>query len=169
MSTSNVITYNETRDQIITNSLSLLGVIAAGESPTTADITLCASFLNQMILSWMGQGIHLWTEEEGTLFLVSGQGQYFLQTGVNGAFASDGSGTPVETTLSTSAGSGSQTVQVATSTGMSSGDTIGICQDNQTIFWTTINGTPSGNTVTLTSVTTSTASSGNAVYTYTTQ
>lgn len=162
MTTSGISTFNETRDQIITNALTLLGVVAAGETPPSADITLCASLLNQMVKAWGAQGIHLWTEETGTLYLVRGQASYNLP----GANAGDGSGTPVETTLSAD-GSGSS-ITVTTTVGMASGDNIGVVLDNGTIFWTTINGTPSSTTVTLTTGLSSAASSGNNVFTYTT-
>lgn len=171
MSTSNTITFNETRDQIISDALSLLAVLPAGETATTADVTFAANQLNSMVKGWMAQGIHLWTEESGTIFLVNGQAQYNLQAGASGAKASDGTGTPVETTLSASVNNASSTVTCTTVVGMSSGDVIGIVQDNQTILWTTINGAPNTttNVVTLTSPTTTTAASGNAVFTYTTQ
>jgi len=158
LATSGTITFNETRDTIISNALSLLGVVAAGETVTTNDTTLCASILNAMMKAWMAQGIHLWTEEEGTIYFVNGQAQYNIQAS-SGANASDGTGTPVETTLSANA-SGSS-ITVTTITGMSSGDNIGIQLNNNTIQWTTINGAPSGSTVTLTTPLTSEANSGN--------
>lgn len=165
-------TFNETATQIVTNSLSLLGVIAAGEAVTANDYTLCLSFLNQMVKAWMAQGIHLWTEEVGTLYLVNGQAQYNLYatdaSGTN-ANCSDGTGTPVETSLSSNASSGATTITPTTTVGMSSGDNIGIQLNNNTIQWTTINGTPTSTTVTLTNALTSAASSSNQVYTYTTQ
>jgi hypothetical protein len=168
MSTSGTITFTQTRDQIISDALSLLGVLAAGETATTADISLCSNYLNKMVKAWMGQGIHLWTEESGTIFLVQNQAQYNIIAGASGANASDGTGTPVETTLSSIANSGSTSITVTTSTGMSNGDVIGIAQSNQVIYWTTI-ASISGNTVNLVGTTTYSAASGNAVFTYTTQ
>jgi hypothetical protein len=167
MTTSGTFNFTETRDQIITNALSLLGVVAAGEPVNTNDITLCASLLNQMVKGWMAQGVHLWTEEEGTLFLINGQNQYILSSS-GGTQASDGSGTPVETTLATSAASSATTITPTTTVGMSSGDNIGIQLNNNTIQWTTINGAPANGVVTLTAALTSAAASGNQVFTYTT-
>lgn len=166
MSTSGTITFNETRDQIISDALSLLAVLAAGETAQAADITLCANALNKMVKAWMAMGINLWTEESGTIFLNQGQAMYNLAAGAAGTQASDGTGTPVETTLSANA-SGSS-VAVTTATGMSINDNIGICQSNQTIFWTTISGI-SGTTISLTAPMTGSGTSGSAVYTYTTQ
>lgn len=164
--TSGTNTFNETRDQLITNALSLLGAVSAGESPNTNDLTFGASCLNAMVKAWMAQGIHLWTEEEGTIYFVNGQAQYNLQAGASGAQASDGSGTPVETTLATNASGGS--ISVVNGTGMSINDTIGIQLNNNSIFWTTISNV-SVNNVTLAAPLSSSANAGNQVFSYTTQ
>lgn len=166
MSTSGTTTFNETRDTIISNALQLLNVLASGETANANDITFCASVLNAMIKAWMGQGIHLWTEEEGTIYLVQGQAQYTLQSGISGANASDGSGTPVETTLS-SIGSGSS-INVTSSTGMTVGDNIGIEISTASMFWTTITSI-SATTIGLNASLSGTAAVGNLVATYTTQ
>lgn len=163
-------TFTETRDQIITNALTLLGVVAANETVQSADLTYCASSLNAMVKSWVSMGIHLWTEEEGTLFFTNGQYQYQLQSG-DSTKASDGSN-EVQTTLASTVSSGTSiTVNTATINGgtITNGDVIGVELNNNTILWTTVNGVPSGNTITLTDSITSIASSGNQVYSYTTQ
>lgn len=161
MTFSGTTSFTETRDQLITNALNLLGVVAAGETVTPNDLSYCASALNAMVKAWMAQGIHLWTEEEGTIYFVNGQASYTLP----GANSSDGSGTPVETTL-TSPGSGSS-LTVASTTGMTSGDTLGLQLDSNVIYWTTISSPPSGTTVTIAGSVPTTASSGNQVFTYT--
>lgn len=157
------ITYNEDMLQIITDALELIGYLAAGETVAANDITFCSNILNKMLKAWEAQGIHLWTVSEGTLFFVQNQGQYILSA-TNGANASDGTGTPIETTLS-SIGSGT-TVNVVSSIGMTVGDNIGVCQDSQIIFWSTI-ASINNNAVTMNAPLTSSASQGNAVYTYT--
>lgn len=165
MTTSGSYDYNETRDQIISDALQLLNVLAAGETATANDITFCANALNKMIKAWMGQGIHLWTEEEGTIYLVAGQTQYSLP----GANASDGSGTPVETTLSAAASLGASSISVTTATGMTIGDNIGIVINSTTtsMQWTTITNIV-GTTISLNATLTAAASSGAFVATYTT-
>lgn len=167
MSTSGSTNFTETRNEIITNTLSLLGVIAAGETVKDADITLCSSLLNQMVKGWGAQGIHLWTETEGTLYLTEGQSSYILAAS-GGVNCSDGSGTPVETTLSVAASSGATTITPTTTVGMSDNDYIGIELDDNTIQWTAINGTPASGVVTLDAALTGDASADNQVYTYTT-
>lgn len=140
-----------------------MGVVASGETASATDITYCALMLNAMLKAWQGQGIHLWTEEEGTLYLVYGQAQYSIP----GAHAGDGSGTPVETTISTSGAALSSSVVVVNAVGMTIGDTIGISQDNNVMTWGTISNI-SGNTVTFSPALTYAASNGNLVATYTT-
>ncbi len=70
MTTSGTITYNQTRDQLIADALQLIGYLAAGETANANDVTFAAGILNKMVKAWIGQGIHLWTEEEGTIYLV---------------------------------------------------------------------------------------------------
>lgn len=164
MATSGTINYNETRDQIISDALQLLNVLASGETANADDITFCANALNKMIKAWMAQGIHLWTEEEGTVYFINGQASYQLGTS-NGANASDGTGTPTETTAS-SASSGTS-INVTSSTGMTAGDTIGIQITTNVMTWTTISSI-SNNTITL-NASVASWNSGALVATYTTQ
>ncbi len=165
MTTSGSFDFTETRDQIISDALQLLNILAAGETATANDITFCSNALNKMVKGWGASGIHLWTEEEGTIYLVAGQTQYSLP----GANASDGSGTPVETTLSAAASSGATSITVTTATGMAISDNIGIVINSTTtsMQWTTITNI-SGTTITLNAALTAAASSGAFVATYTT-
>lgn len=174
MATSGSTDFTETRDQIITNALSLLGVVAANETVQTADITYCSSMLNSMVKSWIGMGIHLFTEEEGTLFFVNGQYQYQLQAG-DTTHASSGTNT-VETTLSTAVSSGTSIVlNLPTINGgtIADDDIIGIELNDNTIQWTVVSGTPvttsSTITVTLDDAITGAASASNQVFSYTQQ
>lgn len=156
-------TFQETRDQISSDALQLIGYLASGETAQTADLTFCANAVNKMIKAWMAQGIHLFTEEEGILYLTPGQQSYILTTtgGANGAANADAA---VTTTLSTTA-SGSSIV-VTSATGMSINDNIGIVLNSNTIFWTTVSNIV-GTTITLASPLSGTANSGNLVYDYT--
>lgn len=155
-------TYNETVSQIIADTLALLGVVAAGETVTTADYNLCLNGVNKMIKAWMAQGIHLWTEEEGTVYFINGQPQYNLKAS-NGANACNVTSSSVETTLS-AIGSGTS-ITVTSSTGMSIGDNIGIELSSTSLQWTTITNIVE-NTITLNTALTSSAASGNQVYSY---
>jgi hypothetical protein len=61
------------------------------------------------------------------------------------------------------------TIDVDSDDDIEDGDYIGIELDGGTIQWTTVNGTPSGNTVTLDTGLTGAASTDNYVFTYTTK
>lgn len=161
MATSGSTNFSQTRNEIITDALQLLGVLGAGDTAAANDVTFCSSMLNKMVKAWQGQGIHLWKETEGTVFLIDGQSEYTLSS--SGAKAGDNA---VETTLSAS-GSGT-TLTVTSTTGMTAADQIGIELDNNTRQWTTIVSVDSSTALTITTALTSAAASGNTVFTYTT-
>lgn len=153
--------FNQTRDQIIADSLTILGVYRPGATISTADLNICSNLLNKMVKSWDAKGIHVWSEIEGTLFLTSGTNKYTISS-----TSSDISGdNVVETTLTAAASGASLTVNSIT--GISASDNIGIVLDNNMIQWTTVSGTPSGSTVALNASLTSAATSGNNVYAFT--
>jgi hypothetical protein len=62
---------------------------------------------------------------------------------------------------------GAGTITVASITGLASAQRIGVLLDSGSMQWTTINGAPSGSTVTLTDTLTGAAASGATVYAYT--
>ena len=78
MATSGSINYNQNRDQISSDALQLLGVIGAGETATSNDLTFCSSLLNKMIKSWQAQGIHLWKETTATVTIVASTSSYTI-------------------------------------------------------------------------------------------
>ncbi len=155
--------FTETRDQISSDALQLLGYLAAGETAAANDLTFCANAVNKMIKAWMAQGIHLFNEEDGVLYPVVGQAVYTL-TATGGANGAADANAAVTTTLA-SAGSGTSIV-VTSATGMNVSDNIGIVLTSGALFWTTIT-VISGTTLTLNAALTSVAASGNPVYVYT--
>ena len=162
------ISFNETRDQISSDALQLLGYLAAGETASANDLTFCANAVNKMIKAWMAQGIHLFTEEEGIIYPVVGQAAYVL-TATGGANGSNAADSAASTTLTTAATG--TTIVVTSAANMSVSDNIGIQMDAtataaSAIFWTTIT-VISGTTITLNAGLTSKASIGNAVFAYT--
>jgi hypothetical protein len=76
MTTSGTTTFSVTRNEIISASLRLLGVLEEGAVPNATAIENASLVLNMMIKDWMTDGIKLWTVEELTLPLVSGQTVY---------------------------------------------------------------------------------------------
>jgi hypothetical protein len=169
MATSGTVTYSVTELDIITDALENCGVYASNETIRSEDVDLCRRKLNLIYKQWNSQtdfapGLKMWTRRRATMFLQKDQSIYSL--GPSGDNATE---SYVETSLTANAANGASTLTVASVTGMTSGDFVGVKLNTGTIHWTTINGTPSFPTITLTAVTTGAAASGNPVFTYTTK
>ncbi len=161
MGISNSTNFNQTRDQIITDALTSIGVLRPGGTAQTSDINFCSNWLNKIVKSWEGQGIHLWKEAEGTLFLLPNISTYTIGTG-SGNIA----GTNTVETYTSAAASGA-TLTVNSTVGMTVGDQIGVELDNGTRQWTTIQSITSTTVLVLTTPVSSAASSGVTVCSYT--
>ncbi len=166
MTTSGSTNFTDDRNGIISDALTLLGVLGSGQTANANDITFCAKMLNKMIKAWESQGVHLWTETEAIIALRDGVNTYTL---VNAA-AGDRAGTNVvETTLSAAEASGQTILSLTDTTGMTASDVIGIELDDDTRQWQTISSVDSTTQVTINSALTGAAASGNTVITYTTK
>lgn len=173
MTTSGTASFSYTRDQIIRAAGRKIGAFAAGEVPDAQTIQDFADALNSMVKRWDAKGIHLWTESEGIIFMQPNQVQYALGPGTTDHIAMPASGSLTQnyytqTTLSAAAASGATSILVASISGMTSGDQIGVQLQSGAVFWTTVNGAPSGSTVNLTVGLSGAASSGALVFDYTT-
>lgn len=162
MATSGSVDFNATRNDIITEALELLGVLGEGESPNADQITSSARTLNMMIKSWQNRCKGLHVMQDLYVFL-DGTSQFFTMDGSTDHISSSYS----KTSTTAAASSGASTLTVATITGFSNGDFIGVELDDGTRQWTTINGAPSGTTITLTATLTDDVASGNTVVAYT--
>jgi hypothetical protein len=81
MATSGSTDFSLTRNEIIQESLELLGVVAAEETPAAADVETAARSLNMMIKSWQSKGISLWRQTEGSLGLTAGTASFTMGAG----------------------------------------------------------------------------------------
>jgi len=158
---SSTTTFYLTRDQIITRAAGKIGFLDTGESLNATDVTDFAQQLNAIIKETMAQGVGLWLVTEPTLFLQPGQAQYNL-----GPTGDHWTASYTATTLSAAANAAATSISVASATGITSTYNIGVTLTSGTIFWTTVNGAPSGTTVTLTTGLSGAASSGANVYVY---
>ncbi len=70
---SGSVDFNQTRNAICTDSLVLLGAIEDGETATAAMLEYCIRQLERMLKHFQGQGIHLWSRREATLFVTPSQ------------------------------------------------------------------------------------------------
>lgn len=161
MSTSGTDTFSITRDDIIIAAALETGDVALGDTLNDDTLNQYNLRLNTWVKSLMASGAKLWAMQLATLFLVPGQAQYTL--GVDGTHCT---ADYVRTTLTAAAAASATTVHIADSTGMNTGDNIGILLDSGTLFWTTISGAP-GSTTTIANALSGAASSGAQVFTYT--
>ena len=159
MTTSGVYNLNQTAADLIQESLDLLQVAADGETISTSLTNRSLTTLNIMLKEWQAQGLHLWTYTEGSLFLKKGVPDYDFSTA---RVVNDFS----QTTLSADASATDTVITVSDSSIFSDGDAIGVIQDDLDAFWTTVNGAPVGDSVTLTDPLTQDAASGNVVFQY---
>lgn len=168
MSTSGSFDYSVTATNVLTEALEIIGVLAVGQTIDSNDQTTCLRSLNMMVKQWSGNfdfapGLKAFSRKRGFVFLQSGQGSYSL-----GPSGDNATLTYIKTTLSTDEALGSTSLSLTSTTGMAASDKIGIVQNDGSIHWTTISGTPGAPTTIATGLA-SAASSGNVVFTYTTK
>lgn len=164
MATSGSVDYNLNRDEIIREALDLLGVSGISQSISDDDLQSCHRSLNNMVKAWQAQGIHLWTEQEATLFLDTTSQSYTLSSSGDRA-----SNTVIETTISADEASGQTILSITDSTGMTAADVVGIEQDDGTMHWTTIASVDSSTQITVDDALTDEAASTNHVFSFTTK
>ena len=163
MTTSNSTDFQQTRNDLIYTALRLIGAVAVGETPSADDISTTADALNIMVKAWQIDGPNLWTLDEGVIFCAKGVPVYQIP----GTYAANADNY-VTAELAVAGVALDATVTVDDDTGILNGDHIGILLDDGTMQWTTVNGVPVANVITLTTALTGAAALGNAVYTYTT-
>ena len=164
MATSGSVDFQHTRSQITEHALRICGVLREGLSASSDQLTTGAIAQNTVIKSLMTIGLPLWCIDKGAIFPIHNVSSVLL-----GPSAGHAATSWVHTTLTASSAANDTTLTVDSITGISASDVIGIELDNGNIDWTTVNGAPSGSTVTITTGVTTAASSGNHVYTYTTK
>ncbi len=168
MPSSGTVTYSVNELDIITDAFENMGVYGAGEVISADDIAVARRKLNMLVKQWVAQadfapGLKMWTRRRAWLFLQKNQGVYSL--GPSGDHAAEDS--YVTTTTTAAASAGASTITVTSIAGLSSGMFIAVKLDSGSLQWTTINGAPSGSTVTLTATLTGAAASGARVFAYT--
>jgi hypothetical protein len=158
--------FSVSRDDLIKDAMLEIGALEDGESPTASETTDCARRLNMMVKSWIVHGYHLWCVQDAVLFLVLDQQSYAL-----GSASTDAEWCAwddyAQTTLAADAASGAGTITVTSDDNIANADRIGIVLDSGAIQWTTVNGAPAADVVTLTATLTGAASDGNVVFSYT--
>lgn len=177
MATSGSWDYSLTAAGIIQAALEDIGVVLPGGTVGTADSTLCLTRLNLIAKQFSGkadmaQGVKIWTRQRLIIFLVKGKAIYNI-----GPAAGDDHATALygRTTISANEAAGQTTLSITSNTDtttfpgttvtMANTNNIGIVQNDGTLFWTTISGTP-GATADVVAGLTVAANAGNYVYWY---
>ncbi|GBQ90390.1 hypothetical protein AA13595_2880 [Gluconacetobacter johannae DSM 13595] len=165
MSTSGIAGWNPSTSSIIRGALRLLSAIAQGETPGDGEYQEALDALNGMVKTWQASGIHVWAEEDCTLFLQPGQVRYLLGTGATDAATI--SSQWVQGWLTATAVGGAAQIGAASVAAIAAGDRIGIWLDAGTIFWTGVVAVV-GDSVSLAAPLPSQASSGAQLVAYAT-
>lgn len=164
MTTSGSVDFTMTASQLIEEAFKLIGVKPAETQLEAFEIQDGINTLNLMLKAWQGQGMHLWTQEEGVLFLDVGKMDYLLgPTGDEATTNDDFIGS-----TTTAAKIATDTIiSVASTAGMVALDNVGVELDDNTRHWTTIVSVDSSTQITITSGLPNAAALGNSVYTFT--
>ncbi len=170
MASSGTYTWNPSTYSIITGCLRLLSAIQTGEIPPDDEYQDALDALNGLTKHWQASGIHVWAEQDCTLFFQPGQYQYQL-----GQVSPDIcclSNAWTQTSLTANAAAAASTIAVAsiaaassTASAIAANSAIGIFLESGRIFWSVVTGV-SGLTVALESVLPSPALSGAYVVTF---
>lgn len=164
--------------QVVREMMLNVGAIGEAEVPTAQEFIDCTTKLNMIIKQNrtkgnFANGMQMWTRQRGDLFLASTKHEYNLgPSGDNWAGGVTGSTGLYNSTQTTAVSSiGATTIQVSSITNINAGDYIGVVyfspSFNTDLFWTTVSGAPSGNTVTLANALTGSVASNAYVFNYT--
>lgn len=164
MATSGSTNFTQTRDQVILDAFQLLGIYGLGRTVSTEDMTFSASMLNKMVKSWAAMGLHLWAKQEGMIYLTPYTSEYQLGTYSYFTTKSDETVTKLTNTYTT----GTTSIVLNTTSGITVADKIGIVLDTGFIHWTTVQSITNSTTLVITAPLPSSASASNLVYSFTT-
>lgn len=153
-----------TRDSLIKQSLLKIRAIDPSQPVMTESLLSHSHSLNAMLKGWQLDGVDIWLMREIVVFM-DYNAQYYL-IGPSGDEAAEMTD-HVKTQLATAATASATSLTVDSITGIADDDKIGICQDDGTIHWDVVNGTPSGTTVTLTTGLASAAAVDSYIFAYT--
>ena len=171
MTTSGTVTYATSRTKIIGLAMKSIGALPGNGTPDANEAVDVGDFLNMQLKNWMARadfapGLKLWKRRRADLYFEEDTNSFSL--GPSGGHWTE---TSYSRTLTAASPAADTTLTCSSITNASSGDYIGIELDSGDIHWTTINGAPSGSTITITSgiPTGDSAASGNYVFNYTTK
>lgn len=178
MATSGSYDYSLTAADIIQAALEDIGVFQSGETVDSGDSAVALRTLNLLTKQWSGTadgapGLKVFSRQRIYLFPQANKARYLI-----GPASTDDRATTLygKTTISAAEAAGQTVISITSNTDtvsfpgttvtMANADLVGVEQDDGTIHWTTISGTPT-TTMTISAALTSTAAVGNYVYWFT--
>lgn len=81
MTTSNSTDFSVSRDDIINRALRLIGAVAQGETPTSAQISEASTALNSLVKAWQADGMPLWALKRYNITLTASTNSYNIGVG----------------------------------------------------------------------------------------
>lgn len=164
MTTSGSANYSVTFNDIAQEAMEHLGVLGAGETITASDAASLRRTLNMMVKYWQAEGMNRWTRQDAVLFFASAQESYSLvsTTSDHVCLLSD----LTTTALAADAATGADTITADDDDGIADGDYIGILTATSA-HWTTVNGAPADNVITIDDVLTEDFDTDTIVVSYT--
>lgn len=183
MTTSGTYSFTVTLTDVVRHIMLNLGAIGESEVPTAQEFFDVQFKINMMIKQWLAKkdfapGLKVWTRQQADLYLGYSKFQYQLGPGGDNWAVGVTGGAPGQcsnaTTTTATANAGTSTIQVASINTINNADFIGIAyaapSGGTDLFWTTVNGAPTGSTVTLATVApTGGFASGAQVFNFTTK
>lgn len=160
MVTSGSYSFQMTRNEVILEALSLIGVAGAFRNPSAEEYATGAKWLNILIKAWQKKGLRPTQQTQAVIFLDTVNNKYTL--GPNGTHASY---TYAQTELDGDQLAGATTIDVLDVDGIAAGYPIGIEIDTETMQWTTVVSVV-GLTITLTDPLDENVTSGGIIYAY---
>lgn len=168
MTTSGSYAWNPTLTQIVRQAHLNIGAIQDGEEVSASMFNDAVFVLNGMVKALEATGLHVWAEEEAILFLQPDQAKYVI--GGSGITANTSDADEwIEATLAQPASAGATSIVLEDALLILDGMAIGIVLSDGITFWTTVNGSPVADVVTLTDALLGATEAGNYALAYTTK
>lgn len=148
---------------IINKSLRVLGVIDKNQPLSASDRNYALEGLNYLTAWIATEYNHLWLEELYILLCKKGVASYSMGDGSKYIAKQDDL---KELSLTADALAADTTITVSSASGVMNGYSIAVFDNDGNSFFTTVNGAPVGNVITLTDQLSANSNSGNLVYAF---
>jgi len=140
--------FSMNRDEIINGAFRQIGVLGESQTASTTRISQASQQLNLLIDQWEYMGVGLWLNKEIVVFPQADQTKYVLgPTGTDYACLLS---EYAKTELSGAEAAAETTMAVDSDDDFTNGDYVAVETSNGDLHWTTVNGAPAGDVVTLT-------------------